>query len=203
VRGGTDGGAGVITGDGLLLRVPAAGDQVRSLELYHDHDQLSFGMPVGVPVPTTTADLEERMARAREAYDALEPCELTIASLEDPDRFLGSISWRRGVAPFLRVVDVGYAVHPDARGHGVAGRALRTFTRWLTLEESGPRQARVQLDHSVENPASCRTALAAGFEQEGVRRSYLPLRDDAAPDGVRRHDVCLHGFVPDVVLPAR
>ncbi|GAB3656047.1 GNAT family N-acetyltransferase [Nocardioides korecus] len=193
----------MITGNGLVLRVPGAGDVTRSLELYHDHDQLSFGMPVGVTVPRTADDLDERMAQARTAYDALEPCELTVAALEDPDRFLGSISWRRGVAPFLRVVDVGYAVHPDARGKGVAGRALRTFTQWLTADESGPRQARVQLDHSVENPASCRTALAAGFEQEGVRRSYLPLRDDAAPGGARRHDVCLHGFVPEVVLPPR
>ena len=57
---------------------------------------------------------------------------------------------------------------------------------------------RVQLDHSVENVASCRVALAAGLEIEGVRRGFLPLRDPAAPDGVRRHDVCLHGVVaPD------
>ncbi len=193
----------MITGEGLLLRVPGPQDAERSLELYHDHDQLYFGMPVGVPVPATTADLEERHVRAREAWDALEPCELTIAAEDEPDRFLGSISWRRGVAPFLRVVDVGYAVHPDARGQGVAGRALRLLTRWLTADDDGPHQARVQLDHSVENAASCRTAERAGFEQEGVRRSYLPLRDDDAPDGARRHDVCLHGFVPETVLPAR
>ncbi len=72
----------------------------------------------------------------------------------------------------------------------------RTLTRWLTVDDDGPHLARVQLDHSVENPASCRTALAAGFEREGVRKAFLPLRDDGAPDGVRRHDVCLHGFVP-------
>jgi RimJ/RimL family protein N-acetyltransferase len=55
--------------------------------------------------------------------------------------------------------------------------------------------ARVQLDHSVENVASCRVALAAGFEREGMRRAYLPLRDPESPTGVRRHDVCLHGYV--------
>ena len=42
--------------------------------------------------------------------------------------------------------------------------------------------ARVQLDHSVENIASCRVALAAGFEIEGVRRGFLPLRDPTAPE---------------------
>ena len=39
----------------------------------------------------------------------------------------------------------------------------------------------MQLDHSVENEASCRAALAAGFEREGVRRGYLPLRDPTLP----------------------
>ncbi len=58
--------------------------------------------------------------------------------------------------------------------------------------------ARVQLDHSVENPASCAVAEAAGFAQEGVRRGFLPLRDPDAPFGVRRHDVCLHGYLPDL-----
>ena len=97
----------------------------------------------------------------------------------------------------LRVADIGYAVHPDSRGQGVATRAVRTLTRWLTVDDDGPALPRVQLDHSVENIASCRTALAAGFEQEGVRRHFLPLRDQDAPGGERRHDVCMHGYVPD------
>lgn len=193
----------VITGEGLLLRVPDVGDRERSLELYHDHDQLYFGMPVGVPVPASVDDLDDRMARAREAYDALAPCDLTIADQDDPGRFLGSISWRQDVPSLLRIADVGYAVHPDARGLGVASRALRLMVHWLSADEGGPHQARVQLDHSVENPASCRTALSAGLEQEGVRRGFLPLRDDTAPEGLRRHDVCLHGLVPPRVLPAR
>ncbi len=78
--------------------------------------------------------------------------------------------------PPLRVADIGYAVHPDARRHGVATRAVRALTHWPTLAEDGP-------------------GLAAGFAQEGVRRSFLPLRDHTAPTRVRRHDVCLHGLV--------
>ena len=59
------------------------------------------------------------------------------------------------------------------------------------MSPEGRGLERVQLDHSTENPASCRVALAAGFEREGVRRGYLPLRE--ADGTVRRHDVCLHG----------
>lgn len=65
--------------------------------------------------------------------------------------------------------------------------------RWLVLDEDGPGQVRVQLDHSVENVPSCRVAVTAGLEREGLRRAFLPLPDPSAPAGVRRHDVCRHG----------
>ena len=62
-------------------------------------------------------------------------------------------------------------------------------------DPAGPHLARVQLDHSLEHTASCAVAEGAGMKREGVRRSFLPLRDEDAPDGVRRHDVCLHGRI--------
>ena len=60
---------------------------------------------------------------------------------------------------------------------------------------TGAGLARVQLDHAVANVASCRVALRAGFEQEGVRRGFLPVVDPDAPAGWSRADVCLHGRV--------
>jgi RimJ/RimL family protein N-acetyltransferase len=185
----------MITGEGILLRLPLPGDRERWLELVHDPEQRRFGTPAFVTLPTTVEDLDARFAAAAEHFAASEPTTLSIVSVEDPDRFLGNIAWRQDVPAPLRIADIGYSVHPDTRGQGVGRRAIRTFTRWLTLDEDGPRHARVQLDHSVENTPSCRVALAAGFEREGVRRAYLPLRDPDAPGGQRRHDVCLHGFV--------
>jgi RimJ/RimL family protein N-acetyltransferase len=110
---------------------------------------------------------------------------------------LGVVSWRHDHPALLRIADIGYGVHADSRRRGVGSRSVRVLTRWLLHDEDGPRQLRVQLDHSIENLASCRTARAAGFEKEGIRRGFLPLRDATAPDGVRRHDVCLHGLVPE------
>ncbi len=190
-----------VVGEGLGLRPPQPGDVERALELYRDPDQLLYGIPAGVPLPESAADLEDRMKRARDRFATVEPCDLTIVAEDAPGRFLGTMSWRRDVPALLRVADVGYAVHPDERGQGVAGRALRLMVHWLTADPDGPRMARVQLDHSVENLASCRTALAAGMDREGVRRGFLPLRDAEAPAGVRRHDVCLHGILADPVLP--
>jgi RimJ/RimL family protein N-acetyltransferase len=57
--------------------------------------------------------------------------------------------------------------------------------------------ARVQLDHAVGNPASCRVAARAGFVQEGIRRCYLPVVDPEAAAGWSRADVCLHGRVAE------
>lgn len=103
----------------------------------------------------------------------------------------------------MRNVDVGYAVHPDARGLGVATSAVRLVLRWLTTAANGPEVGRVQLDHSVENPASCKVAERAGLPREGLRRSYLPLREPATDGGLRRHEVCLHGLPADDLPPPR
>jgi RimJ/RimL family protein N-acetyltransferase len=185
-----------IVGEGLVLRPAQSGDLERWLELFQDPLELRFGLPAFVPLPQTVEDLDERMVRTAEAFAAQEPGSLVVTPEDDPSHFLGTVGWRLD-APPLRVADVGYGVHPDSRGRGVAKRALRTLTRWLTVDETGPALPRVQLDHSVDNIASCRTALAAGFEKEGVRRHFLPMRDAASPTGERRHDVCLHGFVPE------
>jgi RimJ/RimL family protein N-acetyltransferase len=185
-----------ILGEGLVLRLPLPGDRERWLELFHDLDQLRFGTPSVIPIPATVDDLDERVAAAHRHFEAGEPSNFVITPADEPDRFLGTAGWSFHVPPPIQVADVGYSVHPDARGRGVASRALRTLTRWLTVDDDGPRLPRVQLDHSVENAASCRTARAAGFAQEGVRRGYLPLRDDTVPGGSRRHDICLHGYLP-------
>ncbi len=185
-----------ILGEGLVLRLPARGDRERWLELVHDPEQRRFGTPAFVVLPRTVDELDARFAEAAESFATGRPTTLAIASAEAPEHFLGSIAWRQDVPAPLQICDIGYSVHPDARGQAVGRRAVRRFTQWLTLDDEGPAHVRVQLDHSVENEASCRVALAAGFEREGMRRAYLPLTDPAAPGGQRRHDVCLHGFVP-------
>jgi len=190
-RGGT---RAAITGHDLHLRVPHPSDRERWLELLHDRDQLRFGMPAFIPLPESVDELDERVTRAGEHFAALEPGTLVVAAADDPERFLGTVGWSFHVPAPLHIADIGYGVHPDARGRGVATRAVRVLTRWLTEAAEGPGLARVQLDHSVENQASCRAAHAAGLPQEGVRLGYLPLRDPEVPEGVRRHDVCLHGI---------
>ena len=189
---------GIDEGLDVVLRPLRRSDAVRWLQLLGDSDVRRFGSPSFVTVPTTEAELGEKVEASVGAWADRAPGALAIGAAADPDRFLGDISWRWTTTERLGIADVGYSVHPDARGRGVGRTALVLLTRWL-LDPDGRGLARVQLDHSTENPASCRVALAAGLKREGMRRGYLPLRD---PDGVvRRHDVCLHGTVEPPPLP--
>lgn len=181
-----------IDGGGVLLRPAVAGDAPRWLELLHDPDYQRFASPSFVALPADADALAGRLAASATAWSEGAPGTLVVVTPDAPEVFLGDIGWRWSVSERMAIADLGYGVHPDARGRGRGRAAIVALTRWLLAPE-GRGLARVQLDHSTDNPASCRVALAAGFEQEGIRRGYLPLRE---PDGaVRRHDVCLHGTV--------
>ena len=77
---------------------------------------------------------------------------------------------------------VSYWTTPAARGRGVAARGCAALARWC-FEDA--ELFRLELGHRVNNPASCRVALAAGFRVEGLQRGKL-LYDD------KRFDVELH-----------
>ena len=185
-------GAGIDDGSGVLLRPAEPSDAERWLEMIRDSECQKYGSPAFVDVPTDVAGLADRIESSRTAWAEGSPGTFIVAAVEAPERFLGDIGWRWSLHEKFAAADLGYSVHPDARGRGVGRRAIVALTRWL-LAPDGRGLDRVQLDHSTENPASCRVALAAGFEREGIRRGYLPLRD---LDGtIQRHDVCLHGTI--------
>lgn len=83
------------------------------------------------------------------------------------------------------IAEVSYWVLPEARGRGVAGRAVAAVSEWAL----GPaRFHRIELEHSLHNPASCRVAGKADFTAEGVRRSALRHADGW-------HDMHLHSRI--------
>ena len=83
------------------------------------------------------------------------------------------------------LAQVAYWVLPHARGHQVASRALIAVTDWAF--DVGFH--RLELDHAVENQASCRVAQRAGYRLEGTKRWQLH------PDGW--HDMHLHARLSD------
>jgi RimJ/RimL family protein N-acetyltransferase len=76
--------------------------------------------------------------------------------------------------------EAGYIVAPQARGRGIAARALRLLTDWALKELE---LERVELRITAGNVASERVAERSGFLREGVLRSVhfkQGLRTDLA-----------------------
>jgi RimJ/RimL family protein N-acetyltransferase len=107
-------------------------------------------------------------------------------AISDTSGVLGQISLRRlNMAEGLG--EVSYWVLPAARGQRVATRALCTLTAWAFDEL---KLHRLELAHSVMNPASCRVALNAGYLPEGTKR-----REGLHADGW--HDMHFHARLID------
>jgi RimJ/RimL family protein N-acetyltransferase len=84
-------------------------------------------------------------------------------------------------------VEIGYWVVREARGRGVATRALRLLARWAVEELDA---ARLQLYADPANTASQRVAEKAGFRREGVLRSWVEIK------GTRR-DAVMYSLLPE------
>jgi RimJ/RimL family protein N-acetyltransferase len=91
--------------------------------------------------------------------------------IEDPadGGFLGI-----AVAPSIRrderTAELGYVIHPAARGRGIATVALERLTAWAFGELDA---VRLELLISTENPASKRVAEHNGYQYEGTMRSMF------------------------------
>lgn len=96
---------------------------------------------------------------------------------------LGRVSLK-GMQPEMGHCGVAYWTVPEARGAGVAPRAVSVLAGWAF----GIGFHRLELEHSVRNAASCRVAVKAGFVAEGTKRS-AGLHEDGW------HDMHLHGRV--------
>lgn len=96
---------------------------------------------------------------------------------------------------------VSYWLATVVRGRGLASRAVAAVAQRAFDDGS----FRLELGHRVNNPASCRVAVAAGFAPEGVER--LKLRYGQERFDVETHARLAVDPVPDVeplgMLPPR
>ncbi len=82
---------------------------------------------------------------------------------------------------------VGYWTVREARGRGIATKALRLISRWLLTDLPIER---VQLVAEPGNSPSQRVAEKAGFRREGVLRRYLVVKGE-------RRDCVLFSLLPE------
>ncbi|MFE0099994.1 GNAT family N-acetyltransferase [Streptomyces sp. NPDC059009] len=71
--------------------------------------------------------------------------------------------------------EVGYWVAPEARGRGIAARALDAASRWAFGSRLPTPPDRLELLHSVANHASCAVARKCGYTLDSVLPPFPPL----------------------------
>ena len=88
------------------------------------------------------------------------------------------------------VGETGCVIVPEARGRGIATEVLRILTGWGFATIG---LGRVQVFVAPENIAALRLAESAGFEREGVLRSYWEIDD-------KRLDAVILARIPPAVV---
>lgn len=120
-----------------------------------------------IPQPYTAADAHAYVELARRGWQ--DGTQATFAIVEAAtDEVLGSMAVHRLQGLDAGTSEVGYWVKREARGRGVATRALRLITAW---ELDAGATERLQLRADALNVPSQRVAERAGFVRESVLRA--------------------------------
>jgi RimJ/RimL family protein N-acetyltransferase len=141
-------------------------------------------IPAGTTVPArfTTASGIAWIERQWGRSDKGQGLSLAIAD-ERSGEALGNINLLFCQQPGS--VAIGYWLVERARGHGLGSRAVALLARWAVTDAD---LARVEALVLPDNVASQRVLEKAGFQREGLLRSYLVL------DG-RRADALIYSLL--------
>ena len=140
--------------------------------LVTDAEVLRFTRVPEPPPPDFPRRWLDRYVAAREDGSAE-----AFAAVDPDGRFVG-LALAPEIDREAGEVELGYIVHPAARGRGLATEMLRLLTRWA-LDDLGAH--RIELIINVENAASERVAERCGYTREGVARS-IHLKQDIRTD---------------------
>jgi RimJ/RimL family protein N-acetyltransferase len=150
----------------LILRPPVPEDAPEAFELLNDPEVSLFNPARACP------DLETAVEWCTDGADWSDGTHATWHAVDRTTlRMVGNVSLFSFDAE-QRTAKIGYRVLPSARGRGVGRQMVDAVTRWAFAERD---IMRVQLEHVLGNPASCRVAEAAGYLLEGTARSAYSL----------------------------
>ncbi|ROQ81900.1 GNAT family N-acetyltransferase [Streptomyces laculatispora] len=140
-----------LTGEGLVLRDWTETDLAAMPDLF-DHADIAHWTPIVTPFDEEAA--RTRLDKARRLREG--GSTILLAITVDGGAPLGEVMLRR--AP--EGTELGYAVGPAHRGHGLAARAVRVMAAYA-FEELGAEQVILELE--ADNAASVGAATRAGF----------------------------------------
>jgi RimJ/RimL family protein N-acetyltransferase len=167
-------------GDGtIVLRLRRADDVPAIARASHDAETRRW---LNDP-PMDAAAEGTALERSQERWRSGRGAPFVIADVTT-DAALGLVNLQLG--DDAEVAGLGVSVFPEARGRGVASRALRLAAVWALTDL---HMERVFAEAAVENSASIRAIEKAGFHREGVLRAHCQTHG-------RRHDCVMFSLVP-------
>ena len=164
----------LLSDDAITLRPWRADDAAAVADACDDEDVARW-MPL-MPHPYTLADGEEWVGDAARKWH-----EERWANFAAEDAATGALLGSCG----LRIEtqhergEIGYLVHRDHRGRGVAAACVALLSDWA-FDELG--LGRIEIRADARNVASRRTAVAAGYRYEGVLRRAMTVGDERVDD---------------------
>lgn len=169
----------------LLLRANLAADAERIVQAC-SHPSTRQWL-ADLPDPYTPAEAQAYLSSVGELHAVGGALHWAVTDADAPDRLLGQVALSGLGHGVSTTGEVGYWVHPDARGRGVATRAVRAASRHglLALDEGGLGLRRLLLRAAEGNAASCAVARAVGFTQVGRDRDGVGTRRGAVADHLR------------------
>lgn len=178
----------------VALRPHADSDLPRIVEACDDPSTQAW-LP-DLPAPYTLAHAVEYVLGREEQHAAGAGVYWALA---DPvtDQLWGALGLMGPVGSTSMSREVGYWLHPDARGAGAMTEAVRMAGRHALLpaDDGGLGLQRLFARVAAGNDASARVVLGAGYTEVGVDREAERLRDGRVVD-FRRFDL-VAGDLPD------
>ena len=174
-----------VEGGGIRLRALRATDAKRVVEACND-ERTQFWL-AGLPSPYQLSDAEVFIESRKEILAAGEGVTWAIADGES-DELIGCVSlFDLNHRIDKTLGEIGYWLHPDARGRGATTAAVRLVIEqaFKPIEEGGFGRRRLVLMAAEGNRASAHVAEVNGFTHVGRERSAGPRRDGQYSDAHR------------------
>jgi RimJ/RimL family protein N-acetyltransferase len=131
--------------------------------------------------------LIERLGRASSQLSEFQGARSYFWFLKSDSKLVAHVSLNN-LNPMMMTAEIGFGVHPSARGRGIAKNAIRTITQKVFAESA----VRKLIAHVHEDNVASRRALeSVGYFQEGLfRESYIlnGLPCNEAVYGILRND---------------
>ena len=183
-----------LTGDGLVLRRHTDEDIPRIVEACRD--PLTSGWIGSIPSPFGESDARSWLDTLAERHANGTAVSWAVA---DPatDELIGSVDLF-DVRPG-RDAEIGYWLHPDGRGRGLAVQMCRLVLRHAFVAEAdgGVGLRRVRAVAAEGNAGSRRVLERSGLQQQGRERLLTPTREGLADAAV--YDIVAEDLRPVAV----